>query len=654
MPEPVTIVLVGAAAWAWLKGKQNVQAGQVLPGAPGTTVVPGTITPAGTPVPNPTGAPPPNVEQPPSVAGSGTGPTAPLATNTGNSNGVPIAQAADPNANITAIPADLVAILDDQSALMFREYVALHPDQFQVFLDRYAKNIELRDDMFFHAITDPPQGGYQLTPDMAVGLGTAAYKVVQGLNGVAAGNYGDLFGVSATVAGKIPGLDPNFVKAMQGIALGYRAFTQLTTLADIQAIATANGVGILDVTSSMLTSGAAGVYDAAGNLVSVAETPLVGGAFAGAPIASLGGALMAVGLVLDIGFTIAGDAPDVQKAIDVALDVASLVCLFIPVIGWIIAIVIQVVKFIIDLFGGDLFGGGLSHEQREMLETARYSENISPMFPQLAGSYTPRELFRTCADWTSGYCGGKHIVAMGINLILHEGDVIMVGGKPVTVAGDLGTGAPVLLPPGATQTTLGIGDNGPNGGQCYWLQGTPFAAMTNDEIAWAMAKYGAVNGFIAEAQAGIREDLKTQFNVPTQNILMARTQTMKTFIDHGFTLDQIDQVAKEYRAQPHLADLATAYGFPDWQHFFGFIVNDEWVAFSLSTTHGTLHDFALANGFQSLYDFRASALASYDSYFGTAVAAAATIAATQAAAAQTVSTYNAGVLFLQSIGSNAP
>jgi hypothetical protein len=607
MPEPVTIVLAGAAAWAWLKNNQAVEAGAVVPGAPGTVTTPGTITPSGTPVPNPTGAPPPSVDQPISVAGSGTGPTAPLATNTGNTNGVPIALAADPNSNIIVIPADLVAILDDQSALMFREWVALHPDQFQVFLDRYAENIRLRDDMMFEAITNPPQGGYQLTPEMGIGLGTAAYKVAQGLNGVAAGNYGDLFGVTSTIAGKIPGLDPTFVKSLQGISLGYRAFTSLTTFADIQAIAAANGVGILDVTSSMLTSGAAGVYDAAGNLVSVAETPMVAGAFAGAPIASLGGALMAVGLIVDIGFTIAGDAPDIQKAIDVALDVASLVCLFIPVIGWIIAIVIQVVKFIIDLFGSDLFGGGMSHQQREALETARYSANISPMYPELAAAYTPRELWNLVVQWGSGYCGGTHIVAMAVNLKLRAGDVVIINGAPYTVPSDP-----------ATETYYGDGTAlllGPGRQPCYWLANGPFAKMTDDEQAWAMAKYGSTNGFVTMAQAGIRDDLKVQFNQPTNQILMARTATMKTFIDHGFTLDQIDQVAKEYRAQPHLAELAKSYGFEDWQHFFAFVVNDEWVAFSLSTTHGSLHDFALASGYQSMFEFRSGALTTYEAYF---------------------------------------
>jgi hypothetical protein len=627
MPEPVTMVLVGAAAWAWLKGRQtSTAAGIVLPGAPGVVTPPGTITPSGQPVPDTSQNPPPNVPQPISVGASGTGPDAPLATNTGNTNGVPIGAVIATDANITVIPADLVAILDDQSALMFREYVALHPDQFQVFLDRYAKNIELRDDMLFHAITDPPTGGYQLTPDMLIGLGSAGYKVIQGLNGVAAGNYGDLFGVSATVAGKIPGLDSNFVKSLQGLALGYRAFTQLTTFADIQAIAAANGVGVLDVTSSMLTSGAAGVYDTAGNLVSVAETPIVAGAFAGMPIASLGGALMAVGLIVDIGFTIAGDAPDIQKAIDVVLDVASLVCLFIPVIGWVIALVIQVVKFIIDLFGSDLFGGGMSHQQREMLETARYSENISPMYPQLAAAYTPRELWGLVVSWGSGYCGGVHIIAMSVALKLRAGDVIMVGGAPYTIQHDAaveayyGDGTSILLSPGRQP--------------CYWLASGPFAQMTDDEQAWAMAKYGSTNGFVAEAQAGIREDLKTQFNSPTVNILMARTQTMKTFIDHGFTLDQIDQVAQEYRVQPHLADLAHAYGFDDWQHFFAFVVNDEWVGFSLSTTHGTLHDFALANGFQSMFEFRTAALATYETAWNAMHGALAWAQAEAAALAQ--------------------
>jgi len=545
-----------------------ILAADILPGAPGTTyyrLPPATAGPAGAPI---------------STAASGTGASAPLATGTGVLNAVPLAQAMDPR--ITAIP-PLALVLDDSTAMMMRAYVALNPDDFQVFLNRYADRVQLREDLFFQAITNPPAGGFQPTPGMIASLGPAAYKVVQGLNGVAAGNTGDLFGVASTVAGKIPGLNPDFVHALQGLTLGYRAFSAGLQLSQISTIAAANGVSVKNVTGVMLQTGgqveSLGMGAAAGSL-------------AGAPIASFAGVLMAAGLCVDIAFTIIGNAPDLQKAIDVALDVASLVCLFIPVVGWVIAIVIQLVKFLIDLFAEDLFyPKGHAAKQRELLESARYGESLSRMFPMIAEAYTPRELFAHIVQWGSGYCGGVMEIAMMVALNLKAGDQLMVGGHLYTVPAD---------------TSITLGDNAAG---CYWFRGGPFETITNDEQAWALGRYASDNGVVARAQVGISEAMKVQYEVPTQQLIEARAAPFKTFALHGVSLDQVDQIAAEYRAQPPLNALSEFFGYPHWQDMLGELLTPEWRAWSAVVTHGTLTDFARANGQPTMYALRAAALA---------------------------------------------
>lgn len=556
MPEPVTLVLLGGAALAWWRGRH---------GAPAAT----------TPTPNQIARRPAAATAgglPLGTLGAGTGPNAPLATNTSvvNAAHAPLADALA----ATPIPSGLIVALDNDTALKLRAYAALNPADFQAFLDKYAAHIQLRDDLYFHALTDPPAGGYQVTPGMAVGLGVSAYKVAQAMNGVAAGNYGDLLGVSASVAGQIPGVDPLLVKGLQGVVLGYRVITSLDSIINLAA---ANNVAV----STLFTS----------------PSSLVGaaGAYPGLAAVPLAGVLMAVGLCVDIGFTIAGNEPDVQKAIDVALDVASIAVLFIPIIGVVIALVIQLVKFIIDLFGGDLFGGGLSHTQREALETARYGQNINPMFPQLADAYTPRELFHAIVAWGSGYCGGQHVVAMAVSFFIPGGDVVQVGGQPFKVP------APGL--------TFEPGNN-PSPGACYWLANQGLGAITNDEQAILIALYGA--NTMAEAQAGIAEALKGQFNTPTRNLIEARTAPMRSFLAHGLSLDQIDQVAMEYRAQPHLNLVASLYGYSDWQHLLSDVLAEEWTRFNFNNGHGSLADFAKQNGYASMYAFRAAALASYE------------------------------------------
>lgn len=512
--------------------------------------------------------------RPISTAGAGTGPTAPLATNTAVVNAVPIARALDPTQSVYPIPSNLAAVLDDATALAMREYVALHPDDFQAFLTQYADRLVLHSNLFLEALQDPPVGGYQLTPQMVATLGGDALKVTLALKGIAAGRWGDIFGMSATVAGAIPGVDSNFIHALQGVAMAYTATKAITSFAQVSALAAAKGVSV----------------------VSLGAWPGLAAA-TGAQL--LSGVMFGAGLAVDVVFTIMGDAPDIQKAIDTALDVASLAVLFIPGIGMLIALVIQIVKFIFDLFAGDLFGGGLSHEQRELLETARYSEHIQTMYPQLADAYTPRELFLTIVHWGSGYCGGIHDVAMQTALLLKAGDQLHVGGRLVTIPAD---------------TYFNLGDNDRAGG-CYWLKQQGFGAITNDEQAWALARYATANGVRTAAQVGIAESKKGQFTQPADQLIAARAAPMATFVAHGMSLDQIDQVAAEYRAQAPLGALAAAFGWANWQTMLGDVLADEWAAFSATITHGSLADFARAHGYQTMYDFRRAALGSYQDAF---------------------------------------
>ena len=557
MPEPVILIIGGIALYKYFKGSPAAPISDIA-------VQPSAATSQGQPL--------------------ATVPTGALATNTSQVNqGVaPLAVSGE----ATAIPSDLMLALDNDTALMFRAYATLNPDDFQAFLNRYADRLVLRNDLFIEALTNPPAGGYELTPGMMVGLGSAAYKVGQALNGVYVGRSVDVFGVAASAAGQIPGVNADLVSSLQAAAMGYRVITGIT---DIMTVAAAYpGVSVMELGGMM----AGGVT-----------------AYPGLAAMPLAGVLMAVGLVVDIGFTIIGDKPDVQKAIDVALDVASLAVLFIPVIGVVIAIVIQLVKFIIDLFGDDLFGGGMSHEQREVLETARYGENLNPMYPELSNAYTPRELWRTIVAWGSGYCGGRHVVAMSVSLILHAGDTFKAGGVMVTV------------PPELDGATFGFGDNEQPGG-CYWIKSwangqlPQMANITNDEQAWLLGVYAPVNGVTAMAQAGIADWRKVQFNDPTQKLIMARATPMRDFLlKYHLSLDQCDQIAMEYRAQPHLIALAESFGWSSWQELFGYTVAAEWRAYTWSTTNGSLSEFARRYGYPSMYAMRAAALSTYEAYF---------------------------------------
>jgi len=144
--------------------------------------------------------------------------------------------------------------------------------------------------------------------------------------------------------------------------------------------------------------------------------------------ATIGDVLQVVGPVVTIVvacvsmyFTITGDLPDYQKAIYCALDAASIAAVFIPVVGWIVAAVIQIVKFVLQ----KVLGQSKSHEQREAEETAYLLQyGAQELAKQLNQIMTLRQLYDVLTSWGSGSTGGTTAIAI----------VTMVNGKMIGVS----------------------------------------------------------------------------------------------------------------------------------------------------------------------------------------------------------------------------
>lgn len=297
------------------------------------------------------------------------------------------------------------------------------------------------------------------------------------------------------------------------------------------------------------------------------------------PITNLAEVMLGVGvvaLVADMVFVILGDEPNWMKAVDVAIDAASIVCLFIPTIGWIIAIVLQIIRFIFHLFGG----GGLTHAQRQILETARYAERLHPIFPQIAQAYSPRELLRVLIAWGSGYCGGTHNVAIGTGL----------------------------------HNFPGPGDELPFGSQdCPYHTG-PNEGITFDEQAMALATRGQTTDFWADAQVGIEANIKVQFNNQVQNTVTARCAVYAEMAAQGLTLDQMDVVAAEFRRTDRLNRFAAIFGWDSWQAMFSMILQPAWadyVATIPANGTGSLNAFAQSLGYADAIALRDAAFSGY-------------------------------------------
>lgn len=293
-------------------------------------------------------------------------------------------------------------------------------------------------------------------------------------------------------------------------------------------------------------------------------------------LADLGSVMQVLGvaaLLVDIGFTIAGDAPNAVKAITTALDIGMIVCLYIPVYGWIAAIVLAVVKFVFKLFAGQLFGG-LSHEEREALERARYARAVSPMLPEIAQCYAPRELVRTLWRWGSGACGGQGDVAMMIGL---------------------------------RGTSIIFGQPGPS---------CPYQVGTLDEQAEAFASgIGHDPNLYAAAQVGIRPDLRAVFESGVLEAIRARVGLYESMWAQGITLDQMDAIAAEYRRTDALQALATLYGWATWQAMFAALVGPAWAAYVEATPTGaSINGLAQRYGFPDAIALRETAFAGYAAF----------------------------------------
>jgi len=329
--------------------------------------------------------------------------------------------------------------------------------------------------------------------------------------------------------------------------------TPATNTADYDVVANS---GALD-TASGAEAAAAGT-----------ETTNVSGAVMG----NIGVALKVLGVIgvlVDIGFIIAGNQPDALKAINVALDVAILVCMFIPGIGTIIAVVLTVVKLLLSMFGSELFGGGETHKMREAKEASRAMMQAAQMAGELGATLSPRELVRVLWRWASGYCGGTSPVAI-VTILYNrpEGQYLTIGRNPCS-------------PP----------QHGP------YRDWPDVGAMSLDDQAMALLKY-AVLDFELLIQAGVDPSYLSGANWSLDEGITAKCAAWyELMVEHGLTLDHFDALAAEQRKQPRLAQISSFYGFDDWHALMGWHLQDLWTRYLVTNRQGTLLEFSQRLGY---------------------------------------------------------
>lgn len=124
-----------------------------------------------------------------------------------------------------------------------------------------------------------------------------------------------------------------------------------------------------------------------------------------------------IGAVISIGFDAASNMPMDQKMVSIALDILNLALAFIPVIGWALALIAGAFKSqIAGLFGG------LSHEEREKIETGLILSKVQVMWKyHIRPSVTPTQLYDGIADWASGSDGGHTDVAVIVDYLSLDG-----------------------------------------------------------------------------------------------------------------------------------------------------------------------------------------------------------------------------------------
>ncbi|MCI0372300.1 MAG: hypothetical protein L0214_13235, partial [candidate division NC10 bacterium] len=303
-------------------------------------------------------------------------------------------------------------------------------------------------------------------------------------------------------------------------------------------------------------------------------------------LGTLTAGLATAAALVDMGFTIAGDMPDAAKAVNAALDAVIIVGVWIPVYGWAIALVAGVVKGILGIFAGDLWGSGPSHEQREAAEANRaLTEGASPFGREVGAALTPREALTIMIGWTSGYCGGYHSWAIGTSLI---------------------------NPDDPSVQRLGFGNN-----PCYWNTGHPYrewpeaSAMTLDDQATALVKY-AETDLVVGIQAGVSPYLLAGANLSLADLIKRKAAGWRQMMDNGLTLDGIDVVAAEQRKQPHLREVAEFFGHRDWHRLVQWHLQDFWTRYVVTNRQGSLQDFSKRLGYADWHALRDEVVAGYD------------------------------------------
>jgi hypothetical protein len=178
--------------------------------------------------------------------------------------------------------------------------------------------------------------------------------------------------------GDFIGADPVF-DAVGGFDLGFDATLDVGWLSEPV------------VSTEFVSPDLGGVFDggaaieqgvAAGDVTSVTDAG-GGTAAAGGSGFTVGGITISVaavgaivGALINIGFDLASDMPDDMKAVAVALDVLNLALVFIPVVGWALAIIAALFKSSIL----KLMAPPLTHEQRELLELKNVLERTAGMY----------------------------------------------------------------------------------------------------------------------------------------------------------------------------------------------------------------------------------------------------------------------------------
>lgn len=293
-------------------------------------------------------------------------------------------------------------------------------------------------------------------------------------------------------------------------------------------------------------------------------------------------AVAIVGALVDIGFTIASDQPDAQKAVNAALDAALIVCLFIPVWGWVIAIVIVVVKLVLNLFGSEIFGGD-DHKMREAREANRAMSQASDMARAIAEALSPRELVRVLWRWTTLYCGGP----------LHA------AGNHAILTSLQGADGAFYFAPNPCYL---------NGGRYHeWPDA---AVMTLDDQALALVQYAA-SEFHVSIQAGVKPEMLAGGNWSLDEGVTKKCLAWQEIMSHGITLDQLDLLATEHRKQPRLREIAEFFGAPSWYDLIGWHLQDLWTRYLIHSRSGSLSDFAHQFGHPTWISLRDSVSEQY-------------------------------------------